>query len=288
MKKNIPQIFTTPTAQFEPVDSSILDILGKEEIKEALIRRYVKGIILEDATRRQALADDLRGAEEWPTQTASRHRRHEFNAGSSLSSGRVLKKAFHKHADKSFMSSLTTVHWADSVEMIISLLRGSSKDEISTSAYLPGKLKDTGTGAYGAYGLEIKGHISLLANNMDHIITGLHHEVGTDDSHRTKSSGKNKGVKKTYIPDAYGSDKDAIIVLDKADWNPSDAEVGIYNNEALVDNWVPVAIITSNEDFYEDGDLQRINDLAEEYNIEVKGVAGMYSGDVDDDLPPER
>jgi len=243
-----------------------------------LLREYIKGLLIEDATRRQALAQDLEGAENWPTKTASKHRRYNFEPSLARPSGRVLKQAFHKHADQSFTSSLITVHWADSPDMISSMLKGSSKDEISTSAYLPGALKSTGTGAYGAYGLEIKGHISLLANNMDQVNTGGQRDfTGADDnSHRTRSSGKNKGVKKTYLPSAYSNDNNSILVLDKSDWNPQGADDGIYNNEALVDNWHPVAIIISNEENYEDGDIEKLEGYANDLGLEIKRTKGMY------------
>lgn len=245
-----------------------------------LLREYIKELLAEDAKRRQALTKDLEAAENWPTKSASKHRRHQFDSASALPAGRVLKQAFHKHADQSFTNSLTTVHWADNAAMIQNMLKASSKDEVSTSAYLPGELKDTGSGAYGAYGLEIKGHISLLANNMDEINTGGYRDFetdfGVDDSHRTASSGKNKGVKKTYIPDAYSKDKNPILVLDRSDWNPQGAEDGVYNNEALVDNWTPVAIIISNEENYEDGDVEKLEGYANEHGIEIKRTKGMY------------
>lgn len=277
MKKKIPQIFTTSTTQFEPVDSSILDILGKEEIKEALIRRYIKGIILEDAARRQALADDLRGAEKWPMKTGDKHRRSKFDADLQFSSGKVLKKAFHKHADRAFLNTLTTVHWVDHGYpwALNKILKGSNKDEVSTSAYLPGELKNTGTGAMGAIGLEIKGHVSLLANNMDHIVTGGIRDFEDADPQRTASSGRNKGVKKTYVPSGYARDN-AILVLDKADWNPVGADEGITNNEALVDNWRPVAIVTSNERDYDEDAWLQIEKMAEKYGLEIKSTKGMY------------
>ena len=163
--------------------------------------------------------------------------------------------------------------------MLATLLKVSRRDEVSTSAYLPGELKSTGTGGYGAYGLEIKGHISLLANNMDDVITGGITDFEKDndvESHRSKSSGKNKGVKKTYIPGAYSTDANSILVLDKSDWNPVGAEDGVYNNEALVDNWKPVAIIVSNEESYEDGDMEELEKYANEYNLEIKYTKGTY------------
>ena len=239
-----------------------------------LLRKYIRSLLVEDVAHRQALAKDLEGAENWPTKTASKERDWQFEPSLARSSGRVLKQAFHKHADQSFASSLTTVHWADNPDMISSLLKGSSKDEISTSAYLPGELKNTGTGAYGAYGLEIKGHISLLANSMDDINTG----GGLDSiyANASPSSGKNKGVRKTYVPSAYSDDKNPILVLDKSDWNPSGHLEGITNNEALVDNWHPVAIIISNEENYEDGDAEYLEDLAKERGLKVKHTKGMY------------
>ena len=261
-----------------PWDTDLLDVMQHRDawMKESRVRDYVRRFLAEDPARRQALAKDLEGAENWPTKTASRHRRYQFDSSKALPSGRVLKKAFHKHADQAFMKSLTTVHWADNPDMIATLLKGSSKDEISTSAYLPGELQDTYSGAYGAYGLEIKGHISLLANNMDVINTGGQSDPDypSDDSHRTKSSGKNKGVKKTYIPSAYASDKDALVVLDKSDWNPQGSDVGIYNNEALVDNWSPVAIIITNEEYYEDGDVDKLEAYADNFGLEIKRTKG--------------
>jgi hypothetical protein len=241
-----------------------------------LLREYIRNLLTEDAASRQALAKDLEGAENWPTKAASKERDWQFEPSKARLSGRVLKQAFHKHADQSFASSLTTVHWADNPDMISSMLKGSSKDEISTSAYLPGELKNTGTGAYGAYGLEIKGHISLLANSMDDINTGGGLDSIYADHHRTASSGKNKGVRKTYVPSAYSDDKNPILVLDKSDWNPSGHFEGIANNEALVDNWHPVAIVISNKESYEDGDAEYLEDLAKEHGLKVKHTEGMY------------
>ena len=260
-------------------DEELLALL-KKRLNESAIRAYIREHLTEDLARRQALAKDLEDSESWPMKKGDRHRRSQFEPELALPAGRVLKKAFHKHADHSFMNSLTTVHWADNVTMIKNLLKGSSKDEISTSAYLPGELATTGTGAYGAYGIEVKGYISLLANNMDAINTGSARDFydlfGVEhDAHRTASSGRNKGVKKTYIPGGYARDN-AIVVLSKSDWNPYDSDDGITNNEALVDNWRPVAIVTSNEEYYSDGDMEELERLAKEYGLEIKGTKGMY------------
>ena len=243
-----------------------------------LLREYIRKLLSEDLARRQALAKDLESSEEWPMKSGDKHRRSMFDADLQFPAGKVLKKAFHKHADPAFMNSLTTVHWADDPDAILDLLKGSSKDEVSTSAYLPGELSNTGTGAMGKVGLEIKGHISLLANNMDHVVTGGVADfwlLDRQDPQRSASSGRNKGVKKTYLPKGYARDT-AIVVLDKSDWNPVGAEDGITNNEALVDNWRPVAIVVSHEDSYEDGDMEMLEGFAEEYGLEIKRTKGMY------------
>ena len=65
-------------------------------------------------------------------------------------------------------------------------------------------------------------------------------------------------------------------MLSKSDWNPYGADDGITNNEALVDNWRPVAIITSNEEYYDDGDMEELARLAKEHGLEIKGTKGMY------------
>ena len=245
----------------------------------SLLRKYIRGLLIEDIERRQALAKDLAGSDNWPMKKGDRHKRSQFEPELALPSGRVLKKAFHKHADHAFMKSLTTVHWADNTTMIKNMLKGSSKDEVSTSVYLPGELANTGTGAYGAYGLEIKGHISLLANSMDAINTGSTRDFydlfGVEhDPQRTASSGRNKGVKKTYTPSGYARDN-AIVVLSKSDWNPYGSDDGIANNEALVDNWHPVAIVISHEENYEDGDVEILEGFAKEHGLEIKRTKGM-------------
>ena len=247
-----------------------------------LLREYIKRILSEDITRRQALAKDLEASEKWPMKAGDKHRRSDFNADLQFDSGRELKKAFHKHADRAFLDTLTTVHWTDYPGELKKLIKGSSRDEVSTSAYLPGELENTGTGAMGEFGLEIKGHISLLANNMDWVVTGGISDfwlLDRQEPHRTASSGRNKGVKKTYTPQGYARDN-AIVVLDKADWNPVGADEGITNNEALVDNWKPVAIWTSREDLRsygeDDHDWEHMEILAKKYGLEIKSTKGMY------------
>jgi hypothetical protein len=133
----------------------------------------------------------------------------------------------------------------------------SSKDELSAAAYLPGEIK--GAGKFGNYGILIKGHITLLANDMDQLFTGSTDNYRAAFPEREEQSGINKGAEQIYEPEGYEEYK--IIVLDKEDWDPHIAgSAGSTNNEALVDNWSPMAIIvpdSSSTAGVWDADLQK-------------------------------
>ena len=101
---------------------------------------------------------------------------------------------------------------------------------------------------------------TLLANDMDQLYTGSTDTYRAAFPERKKQSGVNKGAEQIYEPEGYEEYK--IIVLDKEDWNPSvGGSRGSQNNEALVDNWSPLAIIvpdSSNQPGYWDEDLQKM------------------------------
>ena len=200
----------------------------------------------EDEERRQALAKGLKdlGREEENFEDM------DNRAGilRQLEQGRDLKKVFHQHADRQFLDSLVTIHWTHTEQKLIELLGGKvgSRDELSAAAYLPehGGQIGQGAGAIGEFGLLIKGHITLLANEMDQLYTGRGEDAKRANPERAKMSGANKGVKQIYEPDAY--EKFKILVLDKDDWKPRTKRSGVYN-EALVDNWNPMAVIVPSD-----------------------------------------
>lgn len=206
-------------------------------------RKYLK----EDLKRRQDLARDLEDTgvkDNWvddPSRLGDDDRQAAMKK--ITSQGRDLKKAFAKNADRKFLDSLVTVHWG-SKKTLINMLLGkiSTRDELSAAAYLPGSEFQDGIGKFGRFGIVIKGHITLLANDMDQIYTGSGQEYRAAFPDRTKMSGAGKGVQQTYNPEDY--ERYEILALDKGDWNPKrswDDETA--NNEALVDNWSPVALI---------------------------------------------
>lgn len=152
---------------------------------------------------------------------------------SRVSEGRAVKKLFHKYADHKWLSNLITVHWFNSHNGLFNLLtKMSSKDELSCTAYLPGQFQQS---SWGGVGLVVKGRITLLANSMDDVYSGGGEEYKQVMPDRARDSGANKGIGKIFTPERHRDQP--IFVFDSQDW------LAGTDNEALVDNWKPVAVI---------------------------------------------
>ncbi len=228
-------------------DQKIIDLLKKHmtSTNESIMenwRRYLS----EDLKKRKAFAQDLEAAgrtdDSWVDDPRGSSEERKADMKKIMAQGRDLKKAFAKNADRKFLDSLVTVHWSGKQSMINMLLgKLSTRDELSCAAYLPGAEVQGGAGKFGRFGIVIKGHITLLANDMDQIYSGAGEAYTDADPQRTKMSGANKGAQQIYEPGAYEEYK--ILVLDKEDWKPDKAYRGNMNNEALVDNWSPMALI---------------------------------------------
>ena len=219
-----------------------------------LIMENWRSFIDEDAEKRKQFAQDVRDVPEWDTQyRQGRPGTDEEESATAYKSmakaGRSLKQIFAKHADRKFLDSLTTVHWGSRKDIMDLMRFGSSRDELSANAFLPGQFHFGEWQFGGDYGLIIKGHITLLANDMDDLSTGAGQQYAKADPERTKMSGANKGVSRLYHPDTYESganDADSmppVMVLDREDWQPRKGKSGSAWNEALVDNWKIVGII---------------------------------------------
>ncbi len=216
------------------------------------LQQYVSEVLHEDVAKTKAFAKDLWNNKDFKP----KERQHMYGGnfadavGFATKQGRIIKKLFAKYADREFMNSLLTIHWAHDVDGIDHLIKkGNHRDELSCAAYLPGMVSGHN---YGPFGLLVKGHISLLANNMDHVISGGSDSYTKVKPQRTKSSGANKGVGVTlpisryaYHPDEhddYEPGMEPVLVFDEDDWSPANA-VGNISNEAFVDNWRPMAIV---------------------------------------------
>ena len=217
-----------------------------------LIMESWRNFIDEDAEKRKQFAQSVRDAPEWDSEY--RQNRPGFDEKertatykSMTKAGRSLKQIFAKHADRGFLDSLTTVHWGSQKDILDLMKGGSSRDELSANAFLPGQFHFGDWQWGGDFGLVVKGHITLLANDMDDLNTGSGQEYAKADPERTKMSGANKGVSKLYHPDTYESGGDVtsppVMVLDSEDWQPRKGSSGSAWNEALVDNWRIVGII---------------------------------------------
>lgn len=202
---------------------------------------YERELVAEDVEKRQAFSRDVAATGQTKTTYpgfSSSLRGEDAVVKDSLKAGRKIKKIFAKYADRDFLNSLVTVHWLNS-SRLRKAIETPRKNEMSVAAYLPRNFESSPSYIVG---LLIKGHITLLANEMDDLYTGYGRAVEKYTSqHRTKSSGVNKGVGIVYAPEEYASRE--ILVLDAEDFkqNPS--------NEALVDNWEIIGIIVESEDF---------------------------------------
>lgn len=151
--------------------------------------------------------------------------------------GRKLKDIFRRTADYGFLEKLKTVHWG-SPQMIFELLDNPS-GEISCTMTLPSEpLTPYGVdGAKHKFGLLVKGRITLAANSEDYIYSGHFVDYEKDKVSRYPAI--------SFSADELGDDVTEVFpyVLDEETWDPQEG----INNEAIVDNWMPISIICMGE-----------------------------------------
>ena len=205
--------------------------------------------------RKYALKEDAMGFVHALAASSKEHGDSSWGA-ISKGAGRDIKRAFNKHADHQWLSTLDTVHWTDAYGL--KDLVGSGKDELSATMSLPGEKLNPATFIMEA-GLWVRGRITLAANDQDRLYSGRWSDYmgassrskkGQAQAHRQKSSGVNKlpTVSKDYSRydklergNEYMEKmaRNIPYVLDQSTWAPSSGGP----NEALVDNWKPVGIV---------------------------------------------
>ena len=237
-----------------------------------LLREYIRGLLIEDMARRQAFAQDLRGTGAVGSRTITNRqtgpgKERDDAYKKMIKMGRPLKQLYAKHSDQAWLKTLTTVHFVKSTKGMIDVLRGtSSRDELSAIAFLPGNLQWSG---WGEAGIIVKGHITLLANDMDTLRTGAGVGYRAADPTRTKMSGANKGVSYTAHPDTYEMGQ-PLLVFDEKDWDPADTYFGgsgDLTNEALVDNWRPVGILLPDDD--DDWPIKKFQNIVDKLGLDI-------------------
>ena len=242
-----------------------------------VIEQYVRELIAEDMAKRQAFAKDASDNILWAPGVHSPYDFEDQKAQYRVQrfTGRTMKKMFAKYADRSFLDSLITIHWGWGsgigrlLEAYVSNKGSITKDELSAAAYLPTLSTTPTKGEIGAgYGLEIKGHITLLANDMDDLFTGSGDRYKQASPKHAAMSGANKGVGKTLEPRKYAEER-SVLVFDKDDWSPSGSST-VPSNEALVDNWEIVRLIMPSK--YAESYGKFIDELGLDIPITITGA----------------
>lgn len=235
-----------------------------------LLRTYVREILKESPERRQEFAKELGilvpdGSRE-DVKGAWRGDAESYKKMTQLA--RPLKRAFAKTADQSWLKTLKTVHYVGGTRQLIDLLKANTRDELSAIAYLPGEFTP-GTHLYGEAAVVVSGRITLLANDMDDLMSGSGALYRQHDSERAKSSGANKGVSRRYPAKTYADIP--ILVLDQEDWKPaqSSGSGSDRTNEALVDNWKIEAIIVPEKSANDVWNVAKWENIVEKLNLDV-------------------
>jgi hypothetical protein len=254
--------------------------MKREELKrivETQIKKlYAEVLLREDIEKRNKMYNLMRTALD-PDLKWTKARQDASAPQRGRMMGRLLKKIFAKLVDRSFVDSLVTIHWASygGIERAMGK-HVSSKDELSCNAYLPQKVKQ---GGMGTVGLLVKGHITLLANDMDHLWTGSGEAAAADFPLMKKTSGANKGVHRSFRTKEFFNQ--AVLVFDKKDWKPATNRVGGYRNEALVDNWKALAVVFETVDELEKAENQELIEMVNQRGLEVLTIGDLNDAEYD-------
>jgi hypothetical protein len=201
------------------------------KIAEGQLRRMVRGIILEDL---QSFIDaatkadlNYNAAQGDPLLLHPRNKEAKRQA-------RVLKNLWRQHSNQESFRRLTFVHWfSNAVESVPEFVHSSGKDEISTSISSPDD--PIGFTRWGVIGIQMKGWVTFAGNNMNQIMSGYMDRAKAKDRAKYGEAGIPKRPLET-TPRSWDT-----FALDAGDLTYDPDEV----NEAILDNWRPVAWVIS-------------------------------------------
>lgn len=218
-------------------------------ITESQLRRVVRGIILEDL---QSFIDAATKANlnynASPGDPVLLHPRNK----EVKRQARTLKDLWRQHSDQSSFENLTFVHWfSDTVKMIPEFLNMSGRDEISASIS-PAK-GPIGFTRWGVIGVQLKGRVTFAGNDMNRMMTGYTADVKTKDRAKYGKS----GLPKRPIETTPSSWSTFALEADDLSFDPSKV------NEAILDNWRPVAWVLSENFWYPIARLKRRSEREE-------------------------
>jgi len=202
-----------------------------------LLRKTIRKIILED---KASFVEELTADPNWD-EGATDYADVDYKGNKRVPKGarpararkrgRNLKQVWAKHVDREFVDSLIYIHWMHKEEVLPFLLASEppNKDELSCSAYINGKL--VAGHNMGAFGVIVRGHVTLLGNSMDAMYTGNRSVIDQAFPDMKKTSGVAKGVMAAEM-DTY--------ILSKEDFTGPKSKWD--ENEALLDNWEVIAL----------------------------------------------
>lgn len=147
---------------------------------------------------------------------------------------RMLKDLWRQHSNQESFKDITFVHWfSNAVESIPEFIHASGKDEISTSMSPPDEpIEFT---HWGVIGVQLKGWVTFAGNNMNQVMTGYMEKAKAKD--RVKYAGR--GIPKRPIESTPRSWDSFALEVDDLHFDTD----GV--NEAILDNWRPVAWVIS-------------------------------------------
>ena len=218
-------------------------------ITESQLRRMVRGIILEDL---QSFIDAATAADlnynARPGDPVLLHPRNK----DAKRQARTLKDLWRQHSDQSSFDDLTFVHWfSDTVKMIPEFVNMNGRDEISASIS-PGSGPISFT-RWGVIGVQLRGRVTFAGNDMNQMMTGYMADVKEKDRAKYGKAGLPKRPLET-TPKFWGS-----FALEAGDLRFDPSEV----NEAILDNWRPVAWVLSENFWYPIARLKRRSEREE-------------------------
>jgi hypothetical protein len=177
-----------------------------------------------------------------------------------------VKRIWAKNADHAFMKSLNKVHWFQAGSSLALRLKwflnSSGKDEVATSAYLPGTPMKS---SWGSVGVLLDGRVTLAANSMDTIVSGYSGDFyGMEDKYKSSGTPKRAGVFGTVFSPS------ADYVLDSESFKPSE----FADNEFIVDNWKVKSLVVGSKSNEYPNALSQVISLAKQSGIPMLDEMG--------------
>ena len=196
-------------------------------ITESQLRRYIRKVLAED---RESFLQATKGINIEP------------DAYRNIPQKRQVKQIWNQQADHNFMKSLVKVHWLaahvpqEVVQRLNWFLSNPGKDEVSTTAYLPGERLES---SWGVVGVRLEGRVTLAANDMNALVTGYAEDFSAIHPDKVEKWKATSGVPRR--PEGFTPWLSGAYILDRDSFD----ETHMRPNEAVLDNWRVVSVVVA-------------------------------------------